>query len=137
MLSDHERAMEVRAWLAKAQIDLRIGAHDLAAVPPFTGDAVFHAQQAAEKALKGFLTWHDIPFPKIHDLAVIGRLCAGVDASLEPVCRRAERLTVFAWLFRYPVDMEEPPLQEAEEALALGRAVYAAVLARLPAEVQP
>jgi hypothetical protein len=30
--------------------------------------AVFHCQQAAEKALKGFLAWHDVPFRKTHTL---------------------------------------------------------------------
>ena len=37
------------------------------------------------------------------DLAEIGQQCAAVDASLDPVCRRAERLTPFAWIFRYPL----------------------------------
>jgi prevent-host-death family protein len=29
---------------------------------------VFHAQQAAEKAMKGYLSWHDQAFRKTHDL---------------------------------------------------------------------
>lgn len=87
-------------------------------MPPFTGGVVFHAQQATEKALKALLTWHDMPFPKAQDLAVLGRQCAGIDVSLESLCRQAERLTVFAWLNRYPGDLEEPLPAEAETALA-------------------
>jgi hypothetical protein len=44
-------------------------------VPPLTADITFHAQQLAEKALKGFLTWHDQPFRKTHDLVEIGEQC--------------------------------------------------------------
>jgi len=62
-------------------MDLRTAAHQLTAAPPFTGDAVFHAQQAAEKSLKGFLAWHDVPFRKTHDLAEIGRQCAESEVS--------------------------------------------------------
>jgi HEPN domain-containing protein len=51
-------------------------ANELTAVPPFTADAVFRAQQAAEKTLKGFLAWHDVPFGKTHNLAALGGRCA-------------------------------------------------------------
>ena len=44
------------------------------------------------------------------DLAEIGRQCVLIDPRLEDVCRRADDLTVFAWLFRYPGDEEEPSL---------------------------
>ena len=73
MPHDPIRAADTRAWLDKAHMDLKAAAHELTAVPPFTADAVFHAQQAAEKALKGFLVWHDAPFRKTHDLAEVGR----------------------------------------------------------------
>jgi HEPN domain-containing protein len=101
----------------------------LGATPPLTGDAAFRCQQAAEKALKAFLAWHDVPFRKTHDLAEISQQCVALDVTLEPVCRRAERLTTFAWIFRYPGDPDEPAAEEAAEALAWARDVYAAVLA--------
>lgn len=107
MSHDPERTAEVGAWLARAGADLRAGEHGLIAESPFVSDAVFHAQQAAEKAMKAFLAWHDVPFRKTHDLTEIGRQCIGIDTSLDDVCRRAEGLTVFAWLFRYPVQMED------------------------------
>jgi hypothetical protein len=52
MLRDPIRIADTRAWLMKAEMDLKAAAHELTAAPPFTGDAVFHAQQAAEKAQK-------------------------------------------------------------------------------------
>ena len=56
----HDPALvaETRAWFSKAGNDLRAGTFELDAVPPLTSDIVFHTQQAAEKAMKGFLTWH-------------------------------------------------------------------------------
>jgi hypothetical protein len=59
------------------------------------------------------------------------------DESLASFAERAEDLTQFAWVFRYPGALEEPSQQEAEEALALARAVYDTTLARLPEEVRP
>jgi HEPN domain-containing protein len=48
MPHDPELVAETRGWLQRAAHDLGAGAADLAADPAFTGDAVFHAQQAAE-----------------------------------------------------------------------------------------
>jgi HEPN domain-containing protein len=136
MPPDPARLAETRSWLAKAASDLRAGSHDLTPDPPLTGDSVFHAQQAAEKAMKGFLSWHDQPFRKTHDLAEVGRQCAGIDVSLEPLLKRAARLTVYAWAFRYPGDAEEPSMEEAREASDVAREVVEAILARLPEGVR-
>lgn len=62
MPHDPIRLADVTAWLARAHTDLRAAAHELTAPPPLTADAVFHAQQAAEKTMKAFLAWHDVPF---------------------------------------------------------------------------
>lgn len=128
---------DTKAWMAKADSDLRAGAHELTASPPFTGDAVFHAQQAAEKALKGMLVWHDVPFRKTHDLAEVGRACVELDVSPAPLLRRGAGLTQYVWRYRYPGEPGEPTMTEAQEALALAREVYEAILARLPEEVRP
>lgn len=132
MPRDPIRAADVSAWLAKADMDLRAATHQLTAEPPFTGDAVFHAQQAAEKTLKAFLAWHDVPFRKTHDLAEIGRECAGIDPSLEPLLKRAAELTQYAWKFRYPGEPQEPSREEADRSIALAREVHEAIALRLP-----
>lgn len=87
--------------------------------------------------MKGYLGWHDTPFGKTHDLAAIGGPCAEHEQSLEPLCRRAESLSVFAWAFRYPGDSEDPARSEAESALHLAREIFEAMLSRLPAELRP
>jgi HEPN domain-containing protein len=134
---DAERIAEVRGWFVKAAEDLRAADFERTAQPPLSGDMAFHAQQAAEKAMKGFLTWHDRPFRKTHNLIEIGEACTAADSTLDALLRRAAPLTEYAWKFRYPGEPELPPLNEAEAALALAREVYEAILSRLPPEVRP
>ena len=113
MPHDPIRIADVRSWIHKAARDLFAGDHERAAAPPILEDVVFHAQQAAEKVLKGFLAWHDRPFRKTHDLVEIGHTCVEIDASLEPTAG------------------------EADDAMSKARAVYEAILARLPNDVRP
>ena len=131
------RQIEVKAWLTRVSRDLRAADNAMTAVPSLYDAVVFHSQQAAEKALKAFLTWHDAEFRRTHDLAQIGLQCVQIDPTLEDTCRRADNLSVFAWLYRYPGDEEEPPLEVAEEALVMAREVFEAVLARIPPEAHP
>jgi HEPN domain-containing protein len=129
--------VETRGWLAKAQSDLRAAEHEFRAAPPLLDDIVFHCQQAAEKAMKGFLTWHGCPFRKTHSLEELGEQCLLVDSTLRDLVDRAVPLTEYAWKFRYPGEPEGPAPMEAEEAFGVARDVFAAVLARLPVEARP
>ena len=128
---------EARAWFKKALIDLRAARLEVGAIPSLNTDIVFHAQQAAEKSLKGFLTFHARPFRKTHNLVELGEACVTLDSTLEDLLRRAARLTEYAWKFRYPGDPDEPTDPEAADALNLAQAVYEALLSRLPAEANP
>lgn len=87
--------------------------------------------------MKGYLTWHNRPFRKTHNLVEIGQQVADLQPELEPLLRRAAVLTEYAWKFRYPGDPEEPTQEEADEALAIAREVFDAILARLPKETRP
>lgn len=135
----HDPALiaETRAWLSKAAKDLAAAQYELLATPPFAEDVLFHAQQAVEKSLKAFLTWHGNPFRKTHNLVELGEACAGIDTTLEPSLRRAAPLTEYAWKFRYPGNVEEPTSDEAAAALSTAIDVYGIVLDRLPDQVKP
>jgi HEPN domain-containing protein len=131
MPDESGRLAETQAWLAKASTDLRAAEHDLQAIPPLLEDSLFHSQQAAEKALKGLLTWHNHPFRKTQDLGELGQVGAQLDPSLEFLCRQAARLTIYAWIFRYPGDSGVPTSVETKEALTLAKELVQAVLARI------
>ena len=49
----------VRQWLGKAEQDMKAAEILLDMAPPLCGPSCFHAQQAAEKHLKAFLTRPD------------------------------------------------------------------------------
>jgi hypothetical protein len=90
MPPDPERLADTESWLRKSANDLRYARIDLVAEPSATEDAVFHCQQAVEKALKAFLVWQDAPFVKTHDLGKLGALAVQFDATLaahRPHCR--------------------------------------------------
>ena len=137
MAADLILVQNTKAWLAKALKDLRRVEKLLVADEADNEDAVFHCQQAVEKALKAFLTWHDQPFRKTHDIEALGAQCALVDESLQLLVEKAERLTEYAWLYRCPGDAAEPAGDDVAEAFKSARDVVQAVLSRLPAEVQP
>jgi HEPN domain-containing protein len=132
------RLQDVRAWLSKAELDLKAAAHEISApAEGLWGDVMFHAQQAAEKALKAFLAWHDVPFRKTHNLEELGQQCVALDATLRAVADQAAPLTEYAWKFRYPGETDEPDHTGAEKALAAAGSIYEAVTARVPVKAQP
>jgi len=105
--------------------------------PPLFGEGAFHCQQAAEKALKGFLTWNGRVFRKTHNLEETGEQCVSVDPALRETVDRAVPLSEYAWKFRYPGGPYEPVAEEAAEASSIAHAVVEAVLSRLPPELRP
>ena len=109
------------AWLRKAEEDLQRVERSLSTDPPDVEDALFHSRQAAEKALKAFLTWHDQPFRKTHDLDALGRQCVEVDSTLESLVDGADQLTEYAWVSRYPMRAAEPTLADIEEGRTVAR----------------
>ena len=131
----HDPALvaEVRGWLSKARQDVAVAQYEMQADPPFASDIV--AQQAVEKSLKAFLSWHRVPFRKTHNLIELGESCCQISPSLEPLLRQAAPLTEYAWKFRYPGDAEEPTSEEALRALATAREVLGTVLRSLPYDV--
>jgi HEPN domain-containing protein len=132
------RLQDVRAWLSKAEFDLRAAAHEVSASEErLWADVVFHSQQASEKAMKAFLAWHDAPFRKTHNIEELGDRCLELDPTLQAIADQAAPLTEYAWKFRYPGEAVEPERAEAEQALAAARNVYEAVLTRLPPGARP
>ena len=124
------------AWLRKARQDLERVERCLAPESPDVEDALFHCQQAAEKALKAFLTFHDQPFRKTHDLASIGKQCANIDPTLDALVDRLDDLSEYAWAYRYPTGFAEPAPAEIEDAKRAAQEAIQEIFRRLPEEVQ-
>jgi HEPN domain-containing protein len=131
MTPDQLRHEETRAWLDRARRDLR--AARLLTVGDANAEALFHCQQAVEKALKAFLTFHKRTFRKTHDLSDLSPECLAIDDSLQSAVSQAEGLTQYAWRFRYPGMPYEPDPAEAQDGLQKAEAVVSEVERRLPA----
>jgi HEPN domain-containing protein len=122
----------VREWLVKADEDLRCAAHLLTLGADCPTDAVsFHAQQCAEKRVKGLLVFRASPFPKTHDLAVLRAL---LPSRLRPKLDRTvqERLTRCATVKRYPGAGPDISMAEARQAVAVTTRVRREVRRHLP-----
>src|SRR5438128_5048350 len=82
MTQDQRRIIRTQEWLNKAQRDLTAAEQLLAYDDPLLDMVAYHCQQAGEKALKGFLFWHDIPFNRTHSLDELLVQCASLDTTL-------------------------------------------------------
>ena len=126
-----------RTWLIKARADLG-SARKLANGPDaYLDAAIYHCQQAAEKAVKGFLTFCGQRFEKVHNLALLVAQAMKLRLEFSDLLDAAERLTPYATLFRYPGDILEPDPIEFEQALTDAEQFYAYILETLPQEVRP
>jgi HEPN domain-containing protein len=72
----------------------------------YASSICFHAQQAVEKFLKAFLIFHDIDFPKTHDLEFLLTECQKINKS--DFNFDFGSLTDFGVSVRYPDDFFVP-----------------------------
>ncbi|MBW2139183.1 MAG: HEPN domain-containing protein [Deltaproteobacteria bacterium] len=118
----------VRQWLGKAEQDLKAAEALLSGDPPLLYPSCFHSQQAAEKYIKAYLTWHQVEFPKTHDFDDLLELMGRVDKPLAGRLGDTPLLTPYGVEVRYPDDVPEATLTEAEEALELAKKVRDTIL---------
>jgi len=121
----------VRGWLRKAESDLTSARLCISAGEALDG-ACFHAQQAAEKCIKAYLTARDIEFPFIHNLEKLIELCAQQDPSFLTIKVLAQELTPYAVELRYD-DEFWPSAQVAQQSLKAATSIRDFVFNRLPA----
>jgi len=121
-----------KQFLMRADDDLQISEIILEESEPIYWAIAFHAQQCAEKALKGLLTFHDIRAGKTHDIGGLLKLGLPVLSGLEKFTEQASTLTAYAVDSRYPVQYGDVSKKEAIEALEMARTIYEFVLNSLP-----
>jgi HEPN domain-containing protein len=108
----------IQQWLIKSQRDIGSARRLMEGDDPYLDTAVYHCQQAAEKALKAYLIAQDIVFEKTHNLVALIAACVPLEPGFSQLEEPAALLTPYATAFRYPGDVLEPEPAEAEEALA-------------------
>lgn len=134
---DEAKRDYIQQWLKKACSDLD-SARKLASLPdPILDTAFFHCQQAAEKAVKGYLAYRDHPLEKTHDIEKLVALAESYESRFAAWREAAELLTPYATEFRYPREAVEPNEDQYQEAEQAAAGLFAFVCSLLPAEAQP
>jgi HEPN domain-containing protein len=93
-------------WLEYARTDYNVAIHDTTFHPVPIEIICYHCEQAAEKALKAILAYHNETIPHIHDLYRILELCLTHVPQLSALSSQARRLTDFAIITRYPNNIQ-------------------------------
>lgn len=132
MSASPDKVRLVRQWIEKAEHDLRNAEHTLTLKDDCPFDTVcFHTQQCAEKYLKAFLVFHEVDFPKTHDLVLLENLTAS--PGLKGI--HLHTLNRYSMEARYPGDWETITRAEAEKAVVIAKRVRNAVRSAFPGNV--
>jgi len=110
-------------WLIHAESDLNLArlAKDHTEILP--EQVCFHAQQAAEKALKAVLLHYNIEFPLIHDIEALLEIAMQSGIALPSDVAESGALTPYAVETRYPGYEEDITPEQVEEAIHLAEGV--------------
>lgn len=102
-------------WLQKAKRDLDTA--NALLEKAYYDTAIYHTQQCAEKALKGYCVYSLQPLIKTHDLEKILKICINLDNSFQELDLLATSLNGLDVRFRYPDVEFEPEETEVVEAI--------------------
>jgi HEPN domain-containing protein len=128
-------ADHARGWLRKSESDIKSLRVLLESATSYDA-ACFHAQQAAEKALKSVLAHAKQPIVKTHDLKKLVHLIVVFHPTFVANTVELELLSTYAIDSRYALDFW-PDREQAAEALAMAERVRRAVLDILPPDLHP
>ena len=85
----------------------------------FYGTAIYHTQQAAEKALKAYCVHISITLPRTHNLDILCQLCQTSDSDFQNIYLYAIDLNGLDVSFRYPNVQFEPTETDVKNAIQL------------------
>jgi len=124
-----------RGWVVKADSDLANVSRTMNSDGPYD-TACFHAQQAIEKILKGFLAYPGLTIPRTHDLMELQRLCLDIDVIPKLAEIDLAEVTTYVVSARYDFDFW-PERQEAEDSYELAKRVKEMILDTIPEKHRP
>ena len=110
-----------REWLNRARSNLALATNRIP--DAYLEDLCFEAQQAAEKAIKAVMIGRGIEFPYAHDLARLLSLIEEGGEAIPESVRKAEELTPYAVIARYPGTARPLAEHEYDEADEVAEAV--------------
>ena len=112
--------------------DLKIALQSLNSGDPSIRPILYHAQQCAEKTLKGFLCYKKKLPPKIHDLVILVEHCAVIDKDFKSLLFAAAELNPYCTKTRYPDSgLYSPDISLAEDAVKQAKTILEFVKAKI------
>jgi predicted nucleotidyltransferase/HEPN domain-containing protein len=126
-----ERYSVARPWFAGGDRGIRLGALALRE-GDMPDEACFHAQQAAEKYLKGYLTLVNQEGQRTHELETLAESCATADPTFTPWTERLKPLSPYAVEARYP-NGRETDMDEARDAMSIAQGFQTFIRERVAA----
>jgi HEPN domain-containing protein len=112
---------EIKEWIEKADHDLGSAKIIYLHLPDYFDTIAFHCQQSVEKHLKALLVYHEISFPRSHDLIFLLDL---LSAKIEIEDSRFENAFVlnnYSVQIRYPNKIVKLSNEEIERAIAISQ----------------
>ncbi len=125
-----DRSDVAAGLLLKAESDLA-NARTCLAAGQALDTVCFHAQQAAEKAIKAYLTAQNVEYPFIHNIEKLVNLCFTRDDSFSEIKALGQTLTPYAVGLRYDHQFW-PSADTAREAVETAVTIVEFVRQRLP-----
>ena len=106
-------------WLRRARSDLALAKGGRTSEDVLYQDLCFHAEQAAEKALKALLVQRQRDFPKAHAIVELIKILRSESIDVPAAVMEAAALTRYAVQDRYPGLARDATLEDYERAVAV------------------
>lgn len=106
-----EQLEYLKNWLFRANEDINVIRYlSKAELESYQSTISMHAQQAVEKFLKAFLVYHNVDFPRTHDVDFLLKECQKIDPGDFNIDTGS--LGVYGLKLRYPDDFYIPDKNE-------------------------
>jgi HEPN domain-containing protein len=123
-MQPHENLIaSVQDWMKFASDDLHAAQGLAARLPDAPWIVAYHAQQCAEKSLKGYLTFRSVQFPFTHSISALRELVVA-HAAWAKELSEADALTEFATTARYPGVGRPVSIESAGRSIEQATKVY-------------
>ena len=112
----NKKKVYIEEWLNFAKEDLETAKTLLNSEYLFNRSICYHCQQSAEKDLKAYIIYLDLPLNKTHNLIKIVDQISELDKEITQLHKAVEVLTDYVVTARYPDDSELIPDEESKLA---------------------
>jgi len=125
-----ETLIKFSEWQAKAEDDC-LAIEAMLKERGLPNPICFHAQQMAEKYLKGLLVFYDVHVPKVHDLLELETLLLSIAKDVSNLHDDLLVLTRYYITTRYPGDYPSFSMKDGREAYEAALRVKNFVLGKI------